>query len=402
MDREERDRQEQEERARRKKALREAQMKKKKQEEQMMIGGGIILLAVLILVIVLVARGCSKRKEPGTETDPKTNTESTEAQGNTKESETPGESAEGSESAASEGESAAETQASESTDAMSSEGQGETASEGGETQAPESDSAAPETQAPESAAPADTPMPVGSWDLSTLNNDPVYFGYAKENQDPETHIPTDWAWYETQWGQFNVDWIQDTSQKIIYLTMDEGFPNEYTTQILDILAEKNVKACFFLTKMFLDGGEQSSQQIQRMINEGHVLGNHTVSHRSMPSLSIEEQTQEIQTVNQIVRDQFGYELKLFRFPEGVYSQQCLGLVDNLGMKTCFWSYAYNDYSEEQPPVEESLQAAIDGLHPGAIYLLHANSSTNTAFLARWIDAARAAGFEFGVYPQTPN
>ena len=380
MDREELERQEIEERRARKKEAREAQMKKKKQEEQMMIGGGIILLAVLILVIVLVARGCRNRKDPENPAD-QSSTETVERNS-------------GSETKGSEQE---ETQP-VATDTQAPESQSE------DETAPSENTDASETPAPSSEPPTTqaSDYPATNWDLASLDNTPVYFGYAVENRDPVTHIPTDWAWYESKWGQYNVDWIQDTSQNIIYLTMDEGYPNEYTSTILDILAEKNVKACFFITQMFLDGGEQSAQQIQRMINEGHVIGNHSVRHKNMPSLSIEEQTSEIVTVNQHLKEQFGIDCRLFRFPEGVYSDQCLALVDNLGMKTCFWSYAYNDYSEEQPPVEESLQKAIDALHPGAIYLLHANSATNTAFLSRWIDAARAQGFEFGVYPLTAN
>ncbi len=384
MDREERDRREIEERAARKKEQREAQMKKKKQEEQMMIGGGIILLAVLVLIIVLVARGCRSRKDPAnpanTSETGQVSADSTEKDRDTEtlQPETP--------------------QVSEEPDAASQSADTQPSGDpSGNTDAPQTPSSDPVTPATQAAD-----YPQTNWDLNTLDNTPVYFGYAEVNRDPVTHIPTDWAWYESKWGQFNVDWIQDTSQNIIYLTMDEGYPNEYTSTILDILAEKNVKACFFLTQMFLDGGEQSDAQIRRMINEGHVIGSHTVHHKSMPSLSIEEQTSEIVTVNNTIRERFGYEVKLFRFPEGVYSDRCLGLVDNLGLKTCFWSYAYNDYSEEQPPVEESLQKAIDALHPGAVYLLHANSSTNTAFLSRWIDAARAQGFEFGVYPLTAN
>ena len=399
MDREEQERMEQEERLARKKELREAQMKRKKQEEQIMIGGGIILLAVIALVIVLAVRSCNQKKDP----DSKENPKKTET---TLESDSQSESADPSSEQESD---AQESQSEAAASEDSTEGAENTEAETPGVVIPPADpnaetTAATEapTEATEAATGANEPYPETNWDLTTLDATPVYFGYAPENRDPETHIPTDWAWYESQWGQFNVDWIQDTSQNIIYLTMDEGYPNEYTNTILDILSEKNVKACFFLTQMFLDGGEQSEQQIRRMIEDGHVLGNHTVTHRSMPSLSIEEQTAEITTINNNVRDRFGYELRLFRFPEGIYSSQCLGLVDNLGMKTCFWSYAYNDYSEEQPPVEESLQKAIDGLHPGAVYLLHANSSTNTAFLAQWIDEARARGFEFGIYPQTAN
>ena len=236
------------------------------------------------------------------------------------------------------------------------------------------------------------------WDLSELSSESCDFGFAQANRD-ENNVPTDWTWYEDKWGQFNVDWIQDTSKPIIYLTMDEGFENDTTAGILDVLKEKDVKAVFFLTKYFVD---EMPDMVQRMIDEGHQLGNHTCTHPRMPSLSIEEQTDQIMTLQELVKDKFGYDMKYFRYPEGAYSSQSLGLVNNLGLKPVFWSYAYNDYSDEQPPVDESLWKAVDAVHPGAIYLLHASSTTNAAFLADWIDEVRARGFEFGIYPETPN
>ena len=236
------------------------------------------------------------------------------------------------------------------------------------------------------------------WDLSELSDESFDFGYSQSNRD-ERNVPTDWDYYEAKWGEFNVDWIQDTSKNVIYLTMDEGFENDTTAGILDVLKEKDVKAVFFLTKYFVD---EMPDMVQRMIDEGHQLGNHTCTHPRMPSLSVEEQTDQIMTLQNLVKDKFGYDMKYFRFPEGAYSAQSLGLVNNLGLKTVFWSYAYNDYSDEQPPVDESLEKAIDACHPGAIYLLHASSTTNAAFLADWIDACREMGYEFGIYPDTPN
>ena len=73
------------------------------------------------------------------------------------------------------------------------------------------------------------------------------------------------------------------------------------------------------------------------------------------------------------------------------------------MKTVFWTYAYLDYdTDNQPAVDESLQAALSHLHNGAIYLLHAKSQTNMEMLADFIDGARAKGYEFGTYPLTDN
>ena len=233
------------------------------------------------------------------------------------------------------------------------------------------------------------------WDLETLSNEQYNFGYSNENRD-ENNIPTDWAWYESKWGQFDVDWIQDTSDKTIYLTMDEGFGNDNTIKILDTLAEKGVPVTFFVTKYFAD---ERPELIERMLKEGHQIGNHTCTHPNMPSLGIEAETDQVMTLHNQIKDQFGYEMKLFRYPEGIYSDQSFGLVNNLGYKVVFWTYAYVDYNEDaQPPVDESLQKALAGLHNGAIYLLHASSDTNTAMLADFIDGARARGFEFGSYP----
>lgn len=234
--------------------------------------------------------------------------------------------------------------------------------------------------------------------MATLDNTEYGFGYADKNR-AENMVPTDWSFYENKWGQYNVDWIQDINSNTIYLTMDVGFANDYTEGIIDTLRDKNVQVVFFITKMFFD---ESPSTVQRMLDEGHIVGNHTCNHPNMPAVGIEKETAEIMDLWNAMHDKFDYEMKLFRFPEGRFSDQSLALVENLGLKAVFWSYAYNDYSNVQPEVEPSYKKAVEYLHPGAIYLLHASSSTNAAFLGDFIDAARAAGYEFGSYPLGAN
>lgn len=262
------------------------------------------------------------------------------------------------------------------------------------------------TNAPtESASSEELPTQnYGKWDLSILETDTVPFG-NDPNSVTAAGIPNGVFWYTTKYGEFKVDFISDighkwnkgeSTEKLIYLTMDCGFDNEHTGPILDILKEKGVKATFFVTSMFYDA---RPDLIKRMIDEGHRIGSHSINHYDMTTLSIEQQQTEILDVVNKLKNDFGYDCRLFRFPTGNFSKQCLAVVENLGMKSVFWSYAYNDYSTTQPDVAESLQKAIKYVHPGAIYLLHASSSTNRAFLAEWIDAVRAQGYEFaGVYP----
>lgn len=258
-----------------------------------------------------------------------------------------------------------------------------------------------ETNSPQETLPEKN---YGKWNLTELPTDEIPFGNDKD-QVTAAGIPTGVFWYGNKWGQYKVDFISEmgkkynegqTTEKVIYLTMDCGFDNEHTGPILDILKEKNVKATFFVTTMFYDA---RPDLIQRMINEGHRIGSHSINHKNMTKLSLEEQEKEIMDVVNKLKKDYNYDCRLFRYPEGLFSEQSLGLVENLGLKSVFWSYAYNDYSTTQPEVQPSLDAAVKYLHPGAIYLLHASSSTNRAFLGQWIDAARAAGYEFaGVYP----
>ena len=99
---------------------------------------------------------------------------------------------------------------------------------------------------------------------------------------------------------------------------------------------------------------------------------------------------------QYIKDTFGYEMKLFRYPAGKFSEQSLAVVNNCGYESVFWSFAYLDYDvDNQPDQAESLQKMKNKMHPGAIYLLHAESATNAAVLGDLIDAAQTQGYSFG-------
>ena len=127
------------------------------------------------------------------------------------------------------------------------------------------------------------------WDLSSLSTEEINFGYSSQNRD-ENNVPTDWEYYDSKWGQFAVKWIGDTSKKVIYLTMDEGFPNTTTPTILDTLKEKNVKAAFFCTLPEL---QATRELTARMLREGHIVGNHSVTHPDFSSLTHERIRDEV-------------------------------------------------------------------------------------------------------------
>ena len=182
------------------------------------------------------------------------------------------------------------------------------------------------------------------------------------------------------------------TEKIIYLTFDEVYEAGYTEKILNTLKENNVKATFFITSHYLN---TTSDLVERMINEGHIVGNHTVNHKSMPSISNEEIEKEIMKLHQAVMGKFNYEMKFMRPPKGEFNERTLKKTSELGYKTVMWSFAYFDWDEKkQPSLEESRKMIINNLHCGEIMLLHPNSKTNSEVLDSIIKEAKEQGYEF--------
>jgi len=184
------------------------------------------------------------------------------------------------------------------------------------------------------------------------------------------------------------------NEKRVYLTFDEGYEYGCTGAILDTLKEKGVRATFFVTYDFCFA---QGELISRMINEGHVVGNHSASHPSMPECSDEQARDEIQKLHDYVKHNFDYDMTLFRFPRGEFSERTLAIAKELGYKSVFWSFAYKDWIvDEQPEVAESLEKIKESLHPGEIVLLHAVSETNTALLGDLIDYWHGQGYKLSL------
>ncbi len=185
--------------------------------------------------------------------------------------------------------------------------------------------------------------------------------------------------------------LGNTEKKEVVITFDEGYEAGYTAQILDILKENEVMATFFITSHYLN---TSSDLVERMINEGHIVGNHTVNHKSMPEISDEEIESEVMKLHQAIYEKFGYEMKYVRPPKGEFSERTLAICKKLGYQNVMWSFAYVDWNENnQPDEEKSKQLVLDNTHNGEIILLHGNSKTNTDILDSVIKGIKEQGYE---------
>ena len=186
--------------------------------------------------------------------------------------------------------------------------------------------------------------------------------------------------------------LGNKEKKILYLTFDEGYEAGYTSKILEILKENDVKAAFFITAHYLNTQEEL---VKQMIEEGHIVGNHTVNHKSMPELSEEEIKKEVMDLHTSIYEKFGYEMKYMRPPKGEFSEKSIKYINTLGYKTVMWSFAYEDWNEnKQPNEEKAKEKIIDNFHNGEIILLHGNSQTNTTTWDRIIKEAKSKGYEF--------
>lgn len=201
-----------------------------------------------------------------------------------------------------------------------------------------------------------------------------------------------------QLADYDAYYVGDTSSKVLYLTFDEGYEKGYTPQILDTLKAKNVKAIFFVTSPYVT---TNPELIKRMVDEGHIVANHSNHHPSMPSCAgnPDKFAAELSDVASKYEAITGQPMvKLFRPPMGHYSQKSLAMTKELGYKTIFWSFAYSDYDvNKQPAPDTAKKLILNNLHNGSIMLLHAISKTNTQILGDVIDEAHNMGYTFELF-----
>ena len=182
-------------------------------------------------------------------------------------------------------------------------------------------------------------------------------------------------------------------KKKIFLTFDCGYENGFTPKILDVLKKQKIVAAFFVTKPFIREGREL---VRRMKKEGHIVGNHTVHHKSRPTLSDRDNKQEIIDCAEYCKEATGYEMDHFiRPPMGEYNEKTLKLTKSMGYKTIFWSMAYVDFDvNKQPGKQYVVEHFKKYTHNGAIPLMHNVSQSNAEALDEVITNLKKEGYQF--------
>jgi peptidoglycan-N-acetylmuramic acid deacetylase len=231
---------------------------------------------------------------------------------------------------------------------------------------------------------------VQSSDYSTLSNKLLSWGIKR---NPNNQIPDADPGAPELLKKYGGFYLGDTTQKVIYLTFDEGYENGYTPKILDVLRDNGVKAVFFITGPYL---KQHEDLVRRMVEEGHIVGNHTLHHPSLPTINDSQIEEEVLGLDRVFHEKFSKNMKYLRPPKGEYSERTLAITQKLGYCNLFWSFAYDDwYRDKVRGADYAYDIVMRNLHNGAILLLHAVSRDNAYALGSIIKGARERGYTIG-------
>lgn len=216
--------------------------------------------------------------------------------------------------------------------------------------------------------------------------------YCKNN---DTHTPptldSQLAIIEKYDGYY-LDKSADDGDKRIYLTFDAGYENGNVAKILDILKKHNAKGAFFILDNLI---RRAPDLVKRMAEEGHAVCNHTKTHPDMTKIHDKALFEnQLSSLEKAYFDLTGQAMeKVYRPPQGRFSEENLAYAKDLGYKTLFWSFAYADWDNaKQPSRDAAKEKILSHLHNGEVMLLHPTSATNAAILDEVLTAIEAEGY----------
>jgi peptidoglycan/xylan/chitin deacetylase (PgdA/CDA1 family) len=182
----------------------------------------------------------------------------------------------------------------------------------------------------------------------------------------------------------------ETLRQSVSITFDDGPDPLRTPNILQILNEQNIRATFFCIGSKLEGCEGLLRQ---MVSEGHIVGNHSLSHSNWFDLfSAGRMRNELEETNLRIEKITGHRPALFRPPYGVINPMVSNAIKRSGMLPVCWSIRSFDTLEGQ--AEKTIRRICRKLRPGAVILLHDHSTFCEHHLRDLITSIRKRGFEF--------
>jgi peptidoglycan-N-acetylglucosamine deacetylase len=184
-------------------------------------------------------------------------------------------------------------------------------------------------------------------------------------------------------------WRVHTERRLIALTFDDGPYPFYTPLLLHVLDRSHVHATFFCVGR---SAQEFPDLMDRIIESGDDVGNHTFNHIKLSGLSITQIADQIIEANAILASFVGHRIDLFRPPHGRYDRRVLEVASAMGYRTILWSDSPEDTKDISPALE--VQRVMSQARPGAIVLLHSGQYRTIEALPVIIDRLRAQGYTF--------
>lgn len=182
-------------------------------------------------------------------------------------------------------------------------------------------------------------------------------------------------------------WKIETNQRELFLTFDDGPHPRITSAVLDILKKHDAKATFFCIG---DRVKRFPEIYQRICDEGHAVGNHTMHHLNGWKSSFDKYGNDVDEAAKYINS------NLFRPPYGRMNRKQFNAISSKGMKTFMWTVLSGDYDYRLSP-ERVYARVIRDMEQGNIYLFHDSekAEVNMVFvLEKFIEYAQRHDYTF--------
>jgi len=188
------------------------------------------------------------------------------------------------------------------------------------------------------------------------------------------------------------NFLWNTKNNEILLTFDDGPNPETTEKLLELLKVSNIKALFFCLG---ENVKKYPDLCQRIIDDGHTVGNHTFSHKRINEVSKNEIIEEIRNINILLSELFDYQIKYFRPPHGRITLATTKIMNEVKLVNVMWSLLTWDYKGNYKTVKKSITKY---LRNNSIVVMHDSNKTKNIFIDSvrlLVDEVKKNNYKFG-------
>lgn len=181
-----------------------------------------------------------------------------------------------------------------------------------------------------------------------------------------------------------------TSKPVIALTFDAGGPSDPAPRILDILARHNNYSTWFITGQW---ATQNPDLVRHVWKEGHEIGNHTMDHSDLTTLSDNNVCKEFNQAESVISGITGHTTRpYYRPPYGARNDRVRQLAANLGYRTIYWTIDTLDWKSDATP-QKIIDRVMSNVSNGAIILMHAGSTAESQALDQLMTMLEEKGYQ---------